>query len=165
MLGYCNMIYKLARHADWDRIAVLFDAARATFRNDIYPDYKANRPDAPEALVPQFPLIRDATRAFGLPAVELPGYEADDLIATYAAHAQASGHHVTIVSSDKDLMQLVGPQTAMLDPNRMRAIGADEVVEKFGVLPERVIDVQALAGIRWTMFPACQALASRPRRN
>ena len=146
VLGFCNMIYKLARAGEWDGIAVLFDTARATFRNDIYPAYKANRPEPPEALVPQFPLVRDAARAFGLPAIELPGFEADDLIATYARLAAARGDRVTVASSDKDLMQLVGERTVMLDPIRMREIGPAQVAEKFGVPPDKVIDVQALAG-------------------
>jgi len=146
VLGFCNMIYRLARDQDCDAIAVLFDTARTTFRNDIYEDYKANRPDPPEELVPQFPLIRDATRAFGLPSIEMPGYEADDLIATYAKLAARNGDNVTIVSSDKDLMQLVTDQVVMLDPIKMREIGAAEVVEKFGVTPDKVIEVQALAG-------------------
>ena len=146
VLGFCNMIYKLARAEEWGGIAVLFDTARATFRNDIYPAYKANRPPPPEALVPQFPLVRDAARAFGLPAIELPGFEADDLIATYARLAAARGDRVTVASSDKDLMQLVGERVVMLDPIRMREIGPAQVVEKFGVPPEKVIDVQALAG-------------------
>ena len=146
VLGFCNMIYKLAGAGKWDGIAVLFDTARVTFRNDIYPDYKANRPEPPEALVPQFPLVRDAARAFGLSAVELPGFEADDLIATYARLAAARGDRVTVASSDKDLMQLVGDRVVMLDPIRMREIGPAQVVGKFGVPPEKVIDVQALAG-------------------
>ena len=146
VLGFCNMIYKLARARRRDAIAVLFDTARATFRNDIYPAYKAHRPDPPEALVPQFPLVRDATRAFGLPAIELPGFEADDLIATYARRAAAAGWRVTIISSDKDLMQLVGEGVAMLDPMRMKEIGPAEVAAKFGVPPDKVVDVQALAG-------------------
>ena len=146
VLGFCNMIYKLARHGEWDAIAVLFDTARTTFRNEIYDRYKANRPPPPEALVPQFPLIREATRAFGLPAIELAGFEADDLIATYARRAVAAGDRVTVVSSDKDLMQLVGGGVAMLDPIKMREIGPGEVAEKFGVPPARVVDVQALAG-------------------
>ena len=146
VLGFCNMIYKLARDREGDGLAVLFDTARTTFRNEIYKAYKANRPPPPEALIPQFPLIREATRAFGLPAIELPGFEADDLIATYARLASDAGADVTIVSSDKDLMQLVGDGVTMLDPIRMREIGPDQVREKFGVGPDKVIDVQALAG-------------------
>ena len=146
VLGFCNMIYKLARDREGDGLAVLFDTARTTFRNEIFKAYKANRPPPPEALIPQFPLIREATRAFGLPAIELPGFEADDLIATYARLALDAGADVTIVSSDKDLMQLVGDGVTMLDPIRMREIGPDQVREKFGVGPDKVIDVQALAG-------------------
>ena len=146
VLGFCNMIYKLARDREGDGFAVLFDTARTTFRNEIYKAYKANRPPPPEALIPQFPLIREATQAFGLPAIELPGFEADDLIATYARLASDVGADVTIVSSDKDLMQLVGDGVTMLDPIRMREIGPDQVREKFGVGPDKVIDVQALAG-------------------
>ena len=146
VLGFCNMLFRLARDGKWDAAAVLFDTARKTFRNDIYAAYKANRPPPPEALVPQFPLVREATRAFGLPAIEAPGFEADDLIAAYAREAVAAGHSVTVMSSDKDLMQLVGERVTMLDPIRMRGIGRDEVIAKFGVPPEKVIDVQALAG-------------------
>ncbi|HEY9550528.1 MAG TPA: DNA polymerase I, partial [Kiloniellaceae bacterium] len=124
----------------------IFDASAKTFRNDIYPQYKAHRPEPPEDLIPQFAAIRDATRAFNLPCVELAGYEADDLIATYARQAKAAGAEVTVVSSDKDLMQLVDGGITMLDPIKDRKIGRDEVVEKFGVQPERVVDVQALAG-------------------
>ncbi|MCH8155472.1 MAG: DNA polymerase I, partial [Proteobacteria bacterium] len=113
---------------------------------EIYPDYKANRPPPPEELIPQFDLIREATRAFNVPCVELAGYEADDLIATYARLARERGQEVTIVSSDKDLMQLVGEGVAMLDPVKNQAIGRDQVIERFGVAPEKVIDVQALAG-------------------
>src|SRR5690606_24281388 len=120
--------------------------ARVSFRNDIYADYKAQRPEPPPELVPQFALIREATRALNLPCIELAGYEADDLIATYARAAAARGAHVTIVSSDKDLMQLVGGTISMWDPIRNRRIGEAEVREKFGVGPDKVVDVQALAG-------------------
>jgi len=125
---------------------VIFDTARKTFRNDIYPDYKANRPPPPEELIPQFDLIREATRAFNVPCIELAGYEADDLIATYARLARERGQDVTVVSSDKDLMQLVEAGVAMLDPVKNRAVGRAQVIERFGVPPEKVIDVQALAG-------------------
>jgi DNA polymerase-1 len=144
--GFTNMLVKLLRDSDADAIAVIFDAGAKTFRNDIYPAYKAHRPEPPEDLIPQFAAIREATRAFNLPCIELDGYEADDLIATYARLAKAAGAEVTIVSSDKDLMQLVDGGIAMLDPMKERMIGRDEVVEKFGVQPEKVVDVQALAG-------------------
>jgi DNA polymerase-1 len=146
VFGFCNMLMKLLEDTDADYVAVIFDAARRNFRNDIYPDYKANRPDAPEDLVPQFELIREATRAFNVPCLEMEGYEADDLIATYAREAEAEGAEVTIVSSDKDLMQLVTDGIYMMDPMRNRRIGTDEVREKFGVGPDKVVDVQALAG-------------------
>lgn len=146
VFGFSTMVFKLVEETDADYIAVIFDAHRRNFRNDIYPDYKGHRPDAPEELVPQFPLIREATRAFNLPCIEMEGYEADDLIATYARHAVAKGAEVTIVSSDKDLMQLVGPGVTMWDPMKNRSIGPDEVVEKFGVGPDKVVDVQSLAG-------------------
>ncbi|MBY8976102.1 DNA polymerase I [Rhodobacteraceae bacterium NNCM2] len=147
--GFCNMLRKMIFGFGTDgptHLAVIFDPSGGTFRNEIYPEYKANRPPAPEDLVPQFPLIREATRAFGLPSVEMKGWEADDLIATYAVQAAESGASVTIVSSDKDLMQLIRPGIDMLDPMKNKPIGADEVQEKFGVSPDRVIDVQALAG-------------------
>lgn len=127
-------------------IAVIFDPPGGSFRNQMYDLYKANRDAPPEDLVPQFPLVRDATRAFSLPAVELKGYEADDLIATYAKAAEAQGASVTIFSSDKDLMQLVTDKVTMVDPMKNKRIDPDGVVEKFGVGPDRVVDVQALAG-------------------
>jgi DNA polymerase-1 len=144
--GFTNMLNKLLSETDADHIAVVFDAARKTFRSDLYPAYKAQRPPPPEELVPQFPLIREATRAFSVACVEQEGFEADDLIATYARQAAERGARVTIVSSDKDLMQLVGDGVDMLDPIKNKTIGPDEVMEKFGVGPDRVIDVQALCG-------------------
>ena len=150
--GFCNM---LARYVDGNgsggrdaatHAAVVFDFSAHTFRNDLYPLYKAQRPEPPEDLRPQFPLTRDATRAFNLPALELEGFEADDIIATLARQAREAGGRVTILSSDKDLMQLIGGGVEMLDPMKNRRIGPDEVVEKFGVGPERVVDVQALSG-------------------
>ncbi len=144
--GFTKMIMKLVEDTDADAIAVVLDRARKTFRNDIYPEYKAHRPPAPDDLVPQFALVRDAVAAMDLKSVDMEGYEADDLIATYARQARERGVEVTIVSSDKDLMQLVGPGVTMLDAMKNKIIGPDEVFEKFGVGPERVIDVQALAG-------------------
>jgi len=144
--GFTQMLMKLIEDTDADAIAVIFDAARETFRNEIYPAYKANRPEPPEELVPQFALVRDAVRAFNLPAVEMRGFEADDLIATYARLAHEQGTEVTIVSADKDLMQLVGPGVVMLDPIKTRTIGPEEVKERFGVAPEKVVEVQSLAG-------------------
>ncbi len=148
--GFCNMLNKLlddARAAgDVAYLAVVFDTARASFRNEIYADYKAHRPPPPEDLIPQFPLVRDATRAFNVASVELAGFEADDVIATYARLGREAGLEVLIMSSDKDMMQLVGPGVSMLDPMKQRHIGPQEVAERFGVGPEKVIEVQALAG-------------------
>ncbi len=146
VFGFSNMLVKLIDDMDADHMAVIFDASRFSFRNDIYPQYKAQRPDAPEDLVPQFPLIREATRAFNAPCIEMDGFEADDIIATYARQAVEKGWRVTIVSSDKDLMQLVRPGIDMFDPMKNVPIGPDQVMEKFGVVPEKVVDVQALAG-------------------
>jgi DNA polymerase-1 len=148
--GFCNMLYKLIEDTKDEfeptHLAVIFDASGKTFRNDIYPAYKAQRPEPPEDLVPQFALVRDAVRAFSVPSIEMMGYEADDLMATYARLAREAGMRVTIVSSDKDLMQLVNDDVDMLDTMKLRTIGHAEVVEKFGVPPGKVVDVQALAG-------------------
>jgi DNA polymerase-1 len=148
--GFCGMLWKLLQDSRKSsgptHIAVIFDYSEKTFRNEIYQDYKAHRPPAPEELVPQFSLIRDAVKAFNIASIEQEGYEADDLIATYARQALAAGGDITIVSSDKDLMQLVGPGVSMLDTMKNRSIGTDEVRERFGVPPEKVVDVQALAG-------------------
>ncbi|MFN8704177.1 MAG: DNA polymerase I [Rhodospirillales bacterium] len=146
VMGFCNMVARLIETHAGDRIAIVFDTARVSFRNEFYPEYKAHRPDPPEDLKPQFAIVREATRAFDLPAIELAGFEADDLIATYARLAREAGEEVIIVSSDKDLMQLVRPGVAMLDPLKQKTIGEAEVFDKFGVKPDRVVDVQALAG-------------------
>ena len=148
--GFTSMLFKLLQDLDDSEkpshLAVIFDAARKTFRNEIYAEYKAHRPPAPEDLVPQFPLIRQAVEAFDIPAIEMEGYEADDLIATYARRAEDAGWRVTIVSSDKDLMQLVSDNVTMFDSMKNIRITPDRVVEKFGVGPDKVIAVQALAG-------------------
>jgi DNA polymerase-1 len=146
VLGFTNMLLKLISDTDAEYIAVLFDAARKNYRNEIYPEYKAHRPPPPPELIPQFALIRDATKACNVPQLEMEGFEADDLIATYAKQAAEAGAQVTIVSSDKDLMQLIGPHVGMLDPIKNRPIGPAEVEEKFGVGPDKVVDVQSLAG-------------------
>jgi DNA polymerase-1 len=146
VFGFVNMLAKLIADQAGQRIAVIFDAGRHTFRNAIYPAYKAQRPDPPPELIPQFGLIREAVDAFGVPAIEAPDWEADDLIAAYAKAELEEGGTVTIISSDKDLMQLVRPGVAMLDPIKQKPIGEAEVVEKFGVAPQKVVDVQALAG-------------------
>jgi DNA polymerase-1 len=149
--GFCNMLWKFLEEMKGaeapTHLAVIFDKSEITFRNKLYPEYKAHRPPAPEDLVPQFPMIRDATRAFNLPCIEMGGFEADDLIATYARQAAASGASVRIVSSDKDLMQLIVEGVIQLyDPMKNRLLGLDAVMEKFGVGPDKVIDAQALIG-------------------
>lgn len=146
VLGFTNMMVKLLNEMDAPYIAVIFDAAKKNFRNDIYPEYKAHRPPAPDDLVPQFQLIRDCVTAFGMEPIEMEGFEADDLIATYARIASEQGRKVTIVSSDKDLMQLVNDNVQMFDPMKGKMMNEPEVLEKFGVRPNRVVDVQALAG-------------------
>ena len=144
--GFTNMVMKLVDDLRPEHAIVVFDHARENFRNDIFPEYKANRGETPEELIPQFPLIRDATRALNLPMAEVPGFEADDLIAAYTREGLAQGMTVVIVSSDKDLMQLIRPGVTMLDPMKQKTIGADEVMERFGVTPDKVVDIQALAG-------------------
>jgi DNA polymerase-1 len=146
VLGFTNMILKLLTDMHAPSIAVIFDAARKNFRNDIYPDYKANRSETPEDLIPQFPLIRQATEAFDIPAIEMEGYEADDLIATYARLAIEQGRSVTIVSSDKDLTQLMRDGVRIFDPMKGKYIDEADVMDKFGVPPHQVADVQALCG-------------------
>jgi DNA polymerase-1 len=150
VLGFCNMLWKLLRDMPPDNrpthLAIIFDKSEVTFRNKLYPDYKAHRPPAPDDLIPQFSLIREAVRAFDLPCLEQAGFEADDLIATYVRLACERGAIATIVSSDKDLMQLVTDCVTMYDTMKDRRIGIAEVIEKFGVPPEKVVEVQALAG-------------------
>ncbi|MFK5978431.1 MAG: DNA polymerase I [Rhizobiaceae bacterium] len=151
--GFCNMLWKLLQEARDTSVgvvpthfAVIFDYSSKTFRNELYPEYKANRDAPPEDLRPQFGLIRKATRAFNIPCIETEGFEADDIIATYAKEAREAGADVTIISSDKDLMQLVGPQVIMYDTMKDRKVDVEGVFEKFGVYPEKMIDLQALAG-------------------
>jgi DNA polymerase I len=149
VLGFCNMLWKLLAEMKNDKpthLAVVFDKSEKTFRTDFYPDYKAHRPDPPDDLIPQFPLIREAVHAFEIPCLEQAGFEADDLIATYARLASEAKATTTIVSSDKDLMQLVGNGVTMYDTMKDKRIGAAEVMEKFGVGPDKVIEVQALIG-------------------
>ncbi|MDA9314149.1 DNA polymerase I [Alphaproteobacteria bacterium] len=146
VFGFTNMLIKLIDDLKADHCAIIFDTARKTFRNDIFDQYKANRPPAPEELIPQFSIIREAVKAFNVPCIEMDGFEADDLIASYTTLAANDGAKVTIVSSDKDLMQLVGHNVMMHDPMKNKYIGVSEVREKFGVNPEKVIDVQSLAG-------------------
>src|SRR5688572_28884921 len=153
VLVFCNMIWKLLQEGptpepgdEPTHFAVVFDYSARTFRSDIYSDYKAHRPDPPADLIPQFGLIRQATRAFNLPMVEQEGWEADDLIATYAIEAHKAGATVTLVASDKDLMQIVRPGITMVDTMKNVVIDREGVKEKFGVYPEKMIDLQALCG-------------------
>lgn len=147
VMGFCNMMLRALDEVGQGLIAVVFDSKRATnFRNEIYPAYKANRSEPPEDLVPQFQLVRDATKAFGITCIELERFEADDLIAAYTKEAVARGHEVRILSTDKDMMQLIKDGVRLVDPLKFSLIGPDEVMAKFGVLPKDVIDVQALAG-------------------
>jgi len=151
--GFCSMLFKLLEDSRSDdsihrptHFAVIFDSARRNFRNDIYSEYKANRSEAPEDLAPQFEYIRKSVKAFNLPSIELSNYEADDLIATYTKQIIKVGAKVTVISSDKDLMQLVSDKVRLYDPMKSKVLGEKEVVEKFGVKPNQVIDVQSLAG-------------------
>ena len=151
--GFCSMLFKLLEDSRVDdsihkptHFAVIFDSARKNFRNDIYSEYKANRSEAPDDLAPQFEYIRKAVLAFNLPSIELLNYEADDLIATYAKKIVEAGAKVTVISSDKDLMQLVSNNVRLYDPMKSKVLGEKEVLEKFGVKPNQVIDVQSLAG-------------------
>jgi len=151
--GFCSMLFKLLEDSRSDdsiyrptHFAVIFDSARKNFRNDIYSEYKANRSEAPEDLAPQFEYIRKSVEAFNLPSIELSSYEADDLIATYTKQIIKIGAKVTVISSDKDLMQLVSDKVRLYDPMKSKVLGEKEVVEKFGVKPNQVIDVQSLAG-------------------
>lgn len=146
VFGYTKMLMKLLDDTDAGHVLVVFDRARKTFRSDIYAEYKANRDAPPEDLIPQFALVREATKALNVAMIDMEGFEADDLIATYARIGEERGAIVTIVSSDKDLMQLVNDRVTMYDPMKNRVIGPDQVFEKFGVGPDRVVDVQALAG-------------------
>ena len=151
--GFCNMLFKLLEDSKSDdnlekptHFAVIFDSARKNFRNEIYSEYKGNRSDAPDDLIPQFEYIRKSVKAFNLPSIELINYEADDLIATYVEKILDLGAKVTIVSSDKDLMQLYKKGVRIYDPMKNKFINQDDVHNKFGVTPEKVIDVQSLAG-------------------
>jgi DNA polymerase-1 len=146
VLGFTNMMIKLLNDLKAPYIAVIFDAAKKNFRYDIYDQYKANREEAPADLIPQFPKFRQAAEAFGVPAIEVEGYEADDLIAAYSCLAREQGRKVTIVGTDKDLMQLVNDDVRLYDPIKNKYLGAEDVFEKFGVAPEKVVDVQALSG-------------------
>jgi DNA polymerase-1 len=174
VLGFCNMLWKLLRDMKPEErpthLAVVFDKSEKTFRTDMYPKYKAHRPDPPDDLIPQFAFIREAVRAFDLPCLEQAGFEADDLIATYVRQACDAGASATIVSSDKDLMQLVNAGVTMYDTMKDRRIGPAEVIEKFGVPPDKVIEVQSLIGDSTDNVPGVPGIgvktaASRARRS
>ncbi|MDE3080704.1 MAG: DNA polymerase I, partial [Paracoccaceae bacterium] len=163
--GFCNILWNELNRSNGDaaptHMAVVFDHSSKTFRSELFPAYKAHRPEPPEDLRPQFPLTREATRAFNVACLETENYEADDIIATLAQQAVDAGGQVTIVSSDKDLMQLVGPGVVMRDPMKDRLIGPDEVIEKFGVGPDRVVDVQSLAGDSVDNVPGAPGIGSK----
>ncbi len=168
VFGFTNMLARLLKEHTGTHLAVIFDAGRFTFRNRVYDKYKAHRPEPPPELLPQFALVRDATAAFNVPAIELADWEADDLIAAYTRAAVEAGGSVTVVSSDKDLMQLIRPGVVMHDPIKQKEIGPEEVREKFGCGPERMIDLLALMGDSVDNVPgvpgigpktACQLLA------
>ena len=166
--GFCNMLFKLlenVKETDSKYIAthfaVIFDSARENFRNKIYKDYKANRAEAPEDLIPQFDLIKQSVQAFNIPQLELEGYEADDLIATYTCQATKLNIPSLIISSDKDLMQLVNDQVEMLDPMKNKRIGINEVIEKFGVKPNKVIQIQALTGDKIDNIPGAPGIGPK----
>jgi DNA polymerase-1 len=164
VFGFCNMLWKLLREMKDDKpthLAVVFDLSEKTFRTEMYPDYKAHRPDPPDDLKPQFGLIREAVHAFDLPCLEQGGFEADDLIATYVRQACEAGATSTIVSSDKDLMQLVNDRVVMYDTMKDKKIGRDEVIEKFGVPPDKVIEVQALIGDSTDNVPGVPSIGQK----
>src|SRR6201987_4453612 len=166
VLGFCNMLWKLLRDLNPEErpthLAVVFDKSERTFRTEMYPDYKAHRPDPPDDLIPQFAFIREAVRAFELPCLEQAGFEADDLIATYVRIASEAGATATIVSSDKDLMQLVTDRVTMFDTMKDRKIGIPEVIEKFGVPPAKMIEVQALIGDSTDNVPGVPGIGVKP---
>ncbi|MEO1468139.1 MAG: 5'-3' exonuclease H3TH domain-containing protein, partial [Pseudomonadota bacterium] len=162
--GFCNMIHRMMQGfatSGPTHMAVIFDHSSQSFRNQLYDQYKAHRPPPPEDLVPQFPLIREATRAFGLPAIEMEGFEADDLIATYAAQAREAGASVTIVSSDKDLMQLVGGGVVLLDPMKEVTYDTEAVEGRYGVGPALMIDYQALVGDSVDNVPGAPGIGAK----
>ena len=161
VFGFTNMLVKLIEDYQEDKMIVVFDAARKNFRNTIYKEYKANRGETPEDLIPQFELIRECVKSFNIPQIEIEGYEADDLIATFTKTASLKKIQSLIVSSDKDLMQLVNQNVSMLDPMKNKTIGINEVVEKFGVEPEKVIYVQALTGDKVDNIPGAPGIGPK----
>ncbi len=161
VFGFTNMLVKLIEDYSDDKMIVIFDAARENFRNKIYPEYKANRGEAPDDLIPQFPLIRECVKSFNIPQLEIDGFEADDLIATYVNLAEKNKIETIIVSSDKDLMQLVSKNVTMLDPMKNKKIEIKDVVEKFGVQPNKVIFIQALTGDKVDNIPGAPGIGPK----
>ena len=161
VFGFTNMLVKLIEDYNDDKMIVIFDAARENFRNEIYPEYKANRGEAPDDLIPQFPLIRECVKSFNIPQLEIEGYEADDLIATYVSLAEKDKIETIIVSSDKDLMQLVSKNVTMLDPMKNKKIEIKDVEEKFGVKPNKVIFIQALTGDKVDNIPGAPGIGPK----
>ncbi|MBN1141863.1 MAG: DNA polymerase I, partial [Deltaproteobacteria bacterium] len=163
--GFVTMLLKVIREEKPDRLAVVFDARGPSFRKELYPEYKANRKRMPEELVPQIPLIKEAVRVFNLAAVEKEGYEADDLIATLAERLVKEGHEVTVVSGDKDLMQIVSDRVRMLDTMKGKVFGPAEVAERFGGGPEQVVEVLALAGDSSDNVPGVPGIGEKTARE
>ncbi len=161
VFGFTNMLVKLIEDYSNEKLIVIFDAARKNFRNKIYPNYKANRGETPDDLIPQFDLIKQSVKAFNVPQIELEGYEADDIIATYTVLAKKNKIDSLIISSDKDLMQLVDKNVEMLDPMKNKKIGVNEVIEKFGVQPEKVIQIQALTGDKIDNIPGAPGIGPK----
>ena len=161
VFGFTNMLVKLIEDYSDDKMIVIFDAARENFRNKIYPEYKANRGEAPDDLIPQFPLIRECVKSFNIPQLEIEGYEADDLIATYVSLAEKDKIETIVVSSDKDLMQLVSKNVTMLDPMKNKKIEIIDVEEKFGVQPDKVIFIQALTGDKVDNIPGAPGIGPK----
>jgi len=161
VFGFTNMLVKLIEDYTNDKMIVIFDAARVNFRNKIFPEYKANRGEAPDDLIPQFPLIRECVKSFNIPQLEIEGYEADDLIATYSKLAKGDDLETIIVSSDKDLMQLVNDKVTMLDPMKNKKIEVGDVEEKFGVKPDKVIFIQALTGDKVDNIPGAPGIGPK----
>ena len=159
--GFTNMLVKLIEDFGNEKLIVVFDAARENFRNEIYPEYKANRGETPEDLIPQFDLIKKCVESFNISQLELKGYEADDIIATFVNIAQQKNINSLIISSDKDLMQLVSDKVQMLDPMKNRKIGINEVVEKFGVGPDKVTQIQALTGDKTDNIPGAPGIGPK----
>jgi DNA polymerase-1 len=161
IFGFTNILLKFLKQYQPEYVAVALDAGRKTFRNELHPEYKGNRPEAPPDLIPQFPYFRKVLEALNLPLLELPGYEADDIIATLCARFADKGYELVVVSSDKDLMQLVTNGVKLLDSAKDRWIGAQEVKEKFGVSPEQVIEVMGLMGDAVDNIPGVKGIGEK----